>query len=93
MRILISLSFIISTALSYSINYYSKNNGIVEDVVNGGLSSFKEAPSPEHIADIYSRVSGLAPILSEGILIDSKTYCILFRSCSTSYKKYSFIIL
>jgi hypothetical protein len=27
---------------------------------------FMEAPTPEHVADIYTRLSGLPPILREG---------------------------
>ena len=58
--------YIVPSVLTFSINYYSKNIGIVKEVVNVGLVSFKDIPSAEHIADIYSRISGFAPILSEG---------------------------
>ena len=67
MKHLIFLSIIISTVFSYSIHYYSNTDGSkVVDVVNSGLSTFRDAPSAEHVADIYARVSGLHPILSEG---------------------------
>lgn len=48
---------------AYSVNYYAQDGH--PGVVNGNFI-VHSAPSALHIADIYTRLSGLQPILHEG---------------------------
>ena len=50
---------------SYSVYYKATEDG--PKLISGELVAFAEPPSSNHIADIYARLSGLAPILREGI--------------------------
>jgi len=55
---------VITTALSsYSLGYYSQS---FSKILNAGIHYFRDAPTAEHVADIYSRISGAAPLLREG---------------------------
>jgi hypothetical protein len=56
---------ILTTANAFfSINYSADEN---HPALMTSSSVFKEAPNAVHIADIYSRLSGLPPLLNEGI--------------------------
>lgn len=47
----------------YSVNYIASKD---HPQVVGQVGSFKNAPDAEHIADVYARLGGLAPLLREG---------------------------
>jgi len=49
----------------YSLGYYSKS---ASKILNAGLHYFRDAPAAEHVADIYSRISGVGPLLREDFL-------------------------
>jgi hypothetical protein len=48
---------------TYSIHYYA---GISESKIVNTDSTFVASPDAIHVADIYARISGLTPLLSEG---------------------------
>ena len=56
---------------SYSLSYYSNE---VTKILNAGLHSFQDTPSAHHIADIYTRISGLSPIFREGEILHIYLY-------------------
>lgn len=47
----------------YSINFAADKDA---SGVKGGKSTFISPPMPEHVADIYARMSGYNPLLHEG---------------------------
>lgn len=47
----------------YSVHYVK---GVGNPKLIGERAEFTASPSAEHVADIYTRLSGLAPILREG---------------------------
>ena len=57
---------------SYSLSYYS--NEVTTKILNAGLHSFQDTPSAHHIADIYTRISGLSPIFREGEILHIYLY-------------------
>ncbi len=44
----------------YSVHYASNNQ---RNLVDNQVGVFQNAPEAEHIADIYTRLSGMAPLL------------------------------
>ena len=62
MMILITLLLPLISAGSYSIHYSGREHH--PSVI--GQAAFSSSPSATQVADIYSRVSGQAPILNEG---------------------------
>ena len=69
------LSLFISSRVihaSYSLSYYS--NEVTTKILNAGLHSFQDTPSAHHIADIYTRISGLSPIFREGEILHIHLY-------------------
>ena len=62
---LVTLLFLIQTTANafFSINY-SADEGHPALMTSPGV--FLDVPSAEHVADIYARLSGLPPLLSEG---------------------------
>jgi hypothetical protein len=68
----IALILLASAEAFFSVSYYGPEGAIV----NTG-AYFVEAPSADHIADIYFRLSGLPPILREG---DSYLNCLFFST-------------
>jgi hypothetical protein len=50
----------------FSINYSAEEN---HPALMTSPVVFKEAPNAEQVADIYARLSGISPLLSEGCLI------------------------
>ncbi len=52
----------------YSISYYSQS-GDEHSIVNAGLM-LNHVPDPQQVADLYARLSGLSPILSEGEILN-----------------------
>jgi hypothetical protein len=66
-----------TVAAYYSIHYSAKSNhpGVI------GQANFVNSPSATQVADIYARVSGKAPLLSEGSI--SKSQVVILYVCST----------
>ena len=62
------LSRVVLISASYSLSYYSNE---ATKILNAGLHSFQDTPTAQHIADIYTRISGLSPILREGIMLNN----------------------
>ena len=54
----------------YSVNYIASSN---HPQVVGQVGSFKNAPDADHVADIYTRLGGLNPLLREGICFQSES--------------------
>ena len=63
---------------SYSLSYYS-NEGTTK-ILNAGLHSFQDTPSAHHIADLYTRISGLSPIFREGEILHIYLYPSVIQS-------------
>jgi len=57
------LSFLSSVSCFYSIGYVSKHPQAQLQGQTG--QTFIEAPSAEHVADLYARLSGFPPLLRE----------------------------
>jgi hypothetical protein len=66
----------VAVSANYAI-HYSSTNLHPQVVRNGDEVKFAKPPSAEHVADIYARLSGLPPLLHEGINL-SKIICKLF---------------
>jgi hypothetical protein len=62
----IFLSLLNIASAFYSISYSADEN---YPQIVGSPVVFKVPPSPEHVADIFSRLSGKAPILREGVFL------------------------
>ena len=64
----IALLFLIQTTANafFSINYSAEES---HPALMTSPSVFKEVPTAEHVADIYARLSGLPPLLREGLTI------------------------
>lgn len=88
---LLLLSKVILIHASYSLSYYSNE---ATKILNAGLHSFQDTPTAQHIADIYTRISGLSPILREGIIfqnrfdnfLDLKSVLVMSESCKIIFK-------
>lgn len=60
--VLLALLLLPAVAAFYSIHYSAKNHH--PEVI--GHARFSTTPSATQVADIYARVSGYGPLLSEG---------------------------
>lgn len=60
--VFLALLLLPTVAALYSIHYSAKNNH--PEVI--GQARFASTPSATQVADIYARVSGNGPLLSEG---------------------------
>jgi hypothetical protein len=66
---LVSLIFLLQATANhafFSINYSAEEN---HPALMTSPVVFKEAPNAEQVADIYARLSGISPLLSEGYFI------------------------
>jgi hypothetical protein len=71
-----ALLFLPTVAAFYSIHYSAKSNHPA--VI--GQARFVNSPSATQVADIYARVSGKAPLLSEGSISNSRILSSYFFS-------------